>query len=378
MNNLPFDIIEQILNNLDNRSIASLCSAISYVKSFFSHVRSKHLLKYKLKDNCVISIKNCTITTLINLFTMPLKKRLLLTQQYTLALKNNGDLYVACDSTNSYLHLCPWKSSSFQLIEQNVMQISSDLAQYRYSYGNNLYILFKNGIVNAFRVNYNDKISYPDVENITHLQYSLALSKNNTLYDLSNKSFIKINDYKAMYPFPNGYSLGTSGQLYHNQVQIIIKVGVSIIKIIPTEDRDYFHDVKGVVYCVDPGYRKGMIRGNWKFYQLCTNIIQIESCPTHTLFLTTSGIVYGTGANDDAEFGFLDNLPMLPRKDIIILPNLYNIVEIAVVEKTSMFINNKGELYVCGSNTYGRLGLGCVDYKAIIDKPTKVPDFDWS
>jgi alpha-tubulin suppressor-like RCC1 family protein len=126
----------------------------------------------------------------------------------------------------------------------------------------------------------------------------------------------------------------------------------------------------GFVYSV--GYNANGQLGNGsvvssKNFALCTNIDNIQgtikavSCGSlHTMVLTNSGKIYGTGQTDFGQLGIGTNVPN--QKNIFTLSS-FNFSEETVqsISCGSTFtavLTTSGKLYTTGYNFYGQLGLG--------------------
>jgi alpha-tubulin suppressor-like RCC1 family protein len=84
-------------------------------------------------------------------------------------------------------------------------------------------------------------------------------------------------------------------------------------------------------------------------------IIQLARGNQHTLFLTETGQVYSCGQNRYGQLGFNDGGFSTP----ILISSLsgINIVKVAAGYNHSLFLTNLGEVYGCGNNTNGAIGI---------------------
>jgi alpha-tubulin suppressor-like RCC1 family protein len=87
-----------------------------------------------------------------------------------------------------------------------------------------------------------------------------------------------------------------------------------------------------------------------------TNIIQVSAGFNHTLFLKSDGTVYSSGYNLDGQLGDNTNLNRSTPVRVIGIPS--NIVKIRACGYHSFFIEDDGDIWACGSNSYGQLGDG--------------------
>ncbi|PRP85533.1 E3 ubiquitin-protein ligase HERC2-like [Planoprotostelium fungivorum] len=90
-----------------------------------------------------------------------------------------------------------------------------------------------------------------------------------------------------------------------------------------------------------------------------TNFIDVASGPYHNLAITEQRKVIGWGRC--AEFQIPDSIK---EKDILEFPNSLpslnkmKFVGCRAMEETSLFLNDQGRVYTCGSSTHGECGLG--------------------
>lgn len=88
----------------------------------------------------------------------------------------------------------------------------------------------------------------------------------------------------------------------------------------------------------------------------------------HTLFLTTTGKVYSTGANRYGQLG-TEEIKDRDTPTLQCIPNIPNIKCIAAATWYSSILTSQGEVYSFGFNTNGMLGVGDTAHR---NTPTKV------
>jgi alpha-tubulin suppressor-like RCC1 family protein len=75
----------------------------------------------------------------------------------------------------------------------------------------------------------------------------------------------------------------------------------------------------------------------------------------HSLFLASTGIVYSTGLNSSGQLGLRD---LSDRSTPTTIQYLQNVKQISAGLNYSVFLLNNGTVYSCGANSVGQLGLG--------------------
>jgi alpha-tubulin suppressor-like RCC1 family protein len=112
-------------------------------------------------------------------------------------------------------------------------------------------------------------------------------------------------------------------------------------------------------------------------------IIEISAGSYHSLFLTDDGNVYSCGYNYSGQLGldnnYNQNIPTLIKSfnnDDEIKINNYEItiIEISAGGYHNLFLTDDGYVYSCGYNNYGQLGLGIYDWR--INIPTLIKNFN--
>lgn len=105
-----------------------------------------------------------------------------------------------------------------------------------------------------------------------------------------------------------------------------------------------------------PVYVKNSLNTN-----VLENIVQVSCGIEHSLFLEYGGKVLSCGSNYTGQLGIGDyNDRILPVyvKNINNTDNLENIIQIKAGNYNSIFLENSGNVLICGDNLHGQLGIG--------------------
>ena len=102
-----------------------------------------------------------------------------------------------------------------------------------------------------------------------------------------------------------------------------------------------------------------------------SNIKQVSAASNHTIILTDYGDVYSTGLNDYGQLGLYGLKSIGGDESHFRQLPLSNVNKISCGEDNSYFLMNNGEVWACGRNNYGQLGL---DHTTDVDRPTKIPN----
>ena len=94
-------------------------------------------------------------------------------------------------------------------------------------------------------------------------------------------------------------------------------------------------------------------------------LIQIETGAYHTIFLTETGHVYGCGSNSHNQLSF-DTKTMI--KKITLMDKFNDVVSIRACKNASFILERNGNMYSCGMNFYGCLGVLKNDDLKIVNK----------
>ena len=114
--------------------------------------------------------------------------------------------------------------------------------------------------------------------------------------------------------------------------------------------------VEGIIYIYSPEKVRDL-----------PSINQISLGHDHSLFLTTTGEVYGCGDNSSYQLGVVGNKIYHPVKIDYLPP----IKQVAAGATHSVFLTTRGDVYVCGINERGILGLD--SQETHISVPQQIP-----
>ena len=102
-------------------------------------------------------------------------------------------------------------------------------------------------------------------------------------------------------------------------------------------------------------------------WEMC-KIVRLESTNFHTLFIDNTGAVYACGSNVFGQLGLGDSSSRNEATQIA-LP--FQTQSIHTAASHSVFIDNNGGVWVCGGNFYGQLGLGNTTQQLVVQKLEK-------
>ncbi|HIC8807975.1 TPA: RCC1 domain-containing protein [Elizabethkingia anophelis] len=164
---------------------------------------------------------------------------------------------------------------------------------------------------------------------------------------------------------PFTLSNGSSPNILTGSSLICSPTGTSTLSIASMTIAGQKQPNKSTEIPVTPGNN---INLNLKVQRIVTiNVIQIASSWYHTVALTASGDVYGTGHITYGELGPKNTIQEIPTRrgifsDLYITNynklNIDNAKKIAVNDGSTYILKKNGELYVGGANDRGQLGTG--------------------
>jgi alpha-tubulin suppressor-like RCC1 family protein len=103
---------------------------------------------------------------------------------------------------------------------------------------------------------------------------------------------------------------------------------------------------------------------NKELRKICTPILQekmkklkISAGGYHSLALDEDGNVWSCGRNNEGQLGLSDNNP----RNVFTKTNLTNVIAIGGGDDHSLALDKNGNVWSCGNNDYGQLGLGDIN-----------------
>ncbi|KAL9647319.1 hypothetical protein ABK040_011686 [Willaertia magna] len=223
------------------------------------------------------------------------------------------------------------------------------------------------------RINYlkpfQEILSYPlsnQTENIHFTSSSSPLSPTNSSFH-HDLSFLLLNKEEEWKSISTGYShcfllSNTPNILYFSGT--LFTFNAYLTEDISIESNNYFL----IENVMKSGQLKKIV---FKSKELNENIIQIESGLGHAMILTNFGNMFGIGWNGCGQLalGDLQNRRTFCKTK---LPNINSkVVKIACGSDHTVFLTKEGEIYVCGGNNQGQLGINDTD-KMRVELPVKV------
>lgn len=159
-----------------------------------------------------------------------------------------------------------------------------------------------------------------------------------------------------------------------------------IIQVAATADSSYFLTFDGKLYvCGDNSNGELGLDANIEYQQTLSQvelkdgkkIVDIKAGFHHALCLTETGDVYTWGDNNYGQLASLSSSTPTPTPTLVwsTTKTKKPIVQIAAGANHTLLLTNECELWVCGDNSEGQLGLG-VDSKAYYDRFIKSDRFE--
>ena len=103
-----------------------------------------------------------------------------------------------------------------------------------------------------------------------------------------------------------------------------------------------------------------------------SNITKISTGSQHSLFQNDKGEIFSCGSNDNGECGLGHNRH--PQITPSLIPNvLSNIVQFVCGNRFSLFLDSEGNVFSVGNNHYGSLGLGHNIDQKVLSKIINIP-----
>ena len=117
----------------------------------------------------------------------------------------------------------------------------------------------------------------------------------------------------------------------------------------------------------------GNTKGQWKPQKTSfSNISKISTGSHHSLFQNDKGEIFSCGYNGKGECGL--GHYNSPQSIPILIPNVpLNIVHFVCGYHQNLFLDSEGNVFSCGNNQYGSLGLGHNKNENVLSKIVNVP-----
>jgi alpha-tubulin suppressor-like RCC1 family protein len=190
-------------------------------------------------------------------------------------------------------------------------------------------------------------------------------------------SFIAANDHHSFFVDTSGnvYCSGYGSEIGVYPDRVPRLVADSVCRVSPNWHHVLFLNSEGTAYgcgehlqgCLSQSHRKKIKSRHTKTF-LIMNICQISAGWSHSLFLSNDGKVYGMGsigggqlANSKPE-GWDQHFETDILSPVLLdyFPAGVKICKIAAARNASFFLTEQGDVYVCGDNDEGQIGLGDV------------------
>jgi alpha-tubulin suppressor-like RCC1 family protein len=279
-----------------------------------------------------------------------------------------------CDKYLEKILLSKLKSSGFDLKKPNieklkylchVMSVPQELPLSHFIDDSGQVYVWGNNEYGQLGLGDEDNRSNPE------LMTSFANTKIIQLFDNSDSTSLFLTNENQVYVC--GLDVGTRPELI-NEID-----NISIIRISAGFSHRLFLTDAGQVYGMGTNEygQLGLGRGCYEieFALIDTlpqiKIIQVIGRRYFSLFLTNTGQVYACGLNDYGQLG-LGDVDNIYKPELIKSLNHVNIIQISAGEDYSLFLTDTGDVYACGKNGYGQLGLNDHTHR---DKPTLITTF---
>ena len=322
-------------SSFDNKKIKDVISSNTYTTIFLTEDGNVYGCGQNNYGELGLGDRNRTAPTLLNVSDI---KQISSASQYTLFLNNDGILYSAGRSDNALGANAGDHVQECTTITKPVKQISS-------SYGN------------------------------YHTFHSIILTEDGEVYTFGSNIYGQ---------------LGLGNINYHSGSKLesplyVSTYNVPIIRDISTDSRTFLYVTSdGIAYGnglnsygqIGLGDKTNRVRPmpiNYTLNYIYTlsNIKQVSCGHEHSAILTEDGFVYTCGKNNYGQLGtneFLTNNVELNFMQIV----RSDVKKVSCGINTLFILTNNGDVYACGQNNYGQLGLGDTTNRNV---PTLIPNF---
>jgi len=176
------------------------------------------------------------------------------------------------------------------------------------------------------------------------------------------------------------YGLGTGGYSdVYTPTKVTALNNIKIKEIISDSSSMFLLSENGDAYAVGSNYKGSLGVGSSETYAMTVTLVpnlsgiaikKIVPNSAATYFLTEGGQVYVTGDNQYGQLGLGHNDDI---NAATLNSRLNGITDIIKGSDEVYFLTENGEVYVCGRNRYGELGMG---HKNTVNTATKIPELD--
>ncbi|KAJ5069700.1 btk-binding protein-related [Anaeramoeba ignava] len=173
---------------------------------------------------------------------------------------------------------------------------------------------------------------------------------------------IASSDFSTIFLFENGKAIEYLNEEDSNQNPEKIQIEENIQKVTVGFDDEAILTIEGNVFAkgkdINPNNTKEFINISSLIEDTNDRVIQDIVSGYYSIYLLTSNQnVYGIGSNYYGQLGFDSKTLEKTKKPILMMKNVSKIF--SGISSTSVFLlNSNQELFVCGDNEYGQLGLG--------------------
>lgn len=98
-------------------------------------------------------------------------------------------------------------------------------------------------------------------------------------------------------------------------------------------------------------------------------VLLVSCCTYHSAFITVNNDLYIFGSNEYGKLGYADFRINLNTPTIV---EGFKVTSVKCIEDNTLFITTDNDVYTIGENNLGQCGLGHGEH---VVKPTKIPDF---
>lgn len=363
---LPLDAVKNIISYLDCETIFLLCKlSANFCDTKFP---IDELLRTSLYRSSKFNTNKYDTKKLMGLCKFTDKINISTGYNYSLVLTSTGQIYAFGINTSGQLGLGdnvnrrePVPITKFNDNDNhNFIQVS---AGHLHSVA-----LTNNGSIYVFGSNGNGQLGLitDNIVNIPTLNSAL-----NNIKHISAGSYhtLALNNNGSIYAF----GFNSSGQLglgnnTDKYTPTMINDMPNIIAISAGDNYSLILNDSGEVYAFGSnlthqlGIKDGIDKNTPTIINGLANIVAISAGEYHSLVLNNKGQVYAFGFNGDGRLGLGDKVN---RKIPVLIEGFNDIISISAGQNFSLILSNNNKVYSFGFNLLGQLGLGDVESRNI-------------